>query len=540
MNKVLSVLTDGAFYINLRRHFEKEGIVSDDKHIRKPNAIIQAGQDLTAAQQNILYSMLRRFTYLANSAKNRVAAVHTQPQTQLDLDFGFESEISRSDITQKLLKKLPPEDVAFFKENHSSEFLEHYHKVALKYEKNGLIQTSLPDTFLSLLKEDPDNFYIMDELKNELSRVTYKIPVREIVSDFKKHKGGDLYRRVKKQVSRLVEQKLTCIEGKVTEFIPIFGYAKVIEGGSDIHVRFNAEVVPYLVNMVKDGYTKLIFKDVYELKGVYAKRVYELLSLNRKAPKVRKQGFFSISIADLRFKLGIDDSKYPRWADFRKRVLDPSIEEIEEKTALRFTLDFERKGRKINTIIFREIMEVDPVVHPNGELHESGAEQVTLDLSAPVKLFNPLLAGITPAQCEQIEKQHSPEFIEYYHKKVKALEKRGRLKSTFAACLFAYITKDEDQYYIREEQKRIAAERKKLEEEKKAKAEAEKKKREAEKMKKSVDAFKQVEASFDALDKTERDKYLNMVREEYPELKDVPELFIKRNAIEFYLQEVSS
>lgn len=366
--------------------------ISKDPHVRKPNQMIQAGQSLTAMQQNILFSMLKRFMFLSGT----------------------------KDI-------------------------------------------------------------------EDISKENYMLPIREVYPNFNSVKGGRAYDLVRGQVSQLVEQKLTYIDGKRAQYVPIFGFAEVVEGSSDIKVRFNVEVIPYLTNMVRSGYTNLVFKEVYELKSAYAKRLYELITLNRNHPKAQQTGSFEISIPDLRFKLGIDDSKYSRWCDLKNRIVDPSVEEITLKTSLRFFLKLKKNGRNIVALQFSDFVSVDQSVAVS--ISKDG-EQAVLDFGEPAQQttmfevlssskrsidIHPYLDCLMEKDRLSMAEKHSPTYIEYYHNKAKGVEKRGRLKSDFANCFYAYLVNDADKFYDKEVRKNALDEERRKNEELQKKATAENK-----------------------------------------------------------------
>ena len=52
--------------------------------------------------------------------------------------------------------------------------------------------------------------------------------------------------------------------------------------------------------------------------------------------------------------LGIED-KYPQFKEFRRKVLDVALKQIEEKTSLRYKWEGIKRGRKIHSIRFYEI-----------------------------------------------------------------------------------------------------------------------------------------------------------------------------------------
>ncbi|MDK4587426.1 RepB family plasmid replication initiator protein, partial [Kingella kingae] len=59
------------------------------------------------------------------------------------------------------------------------------------------------------------------------------------------------------------------------------------------------------------------------------------------------KGWLDISLEDLRFRFGLLPTEYERMSDFKKRVLDYSINEINDKTDLTATYEQRKKGRVI-------------------------------------------------------------------------------------------------------------------------------------------------------------------------------------------------
>jgi plasmid replication initiation protein len=367
----------------------------------------------------------------------------------------------------------------------------------------------------------------------KLSNVTYSFPLKEFMPQFNgKNPNGESYELARKQVAGVVQQFLRVKNGKTTEFYNIVSYAKVVEGGSDVHARFNQDIIGLLTDMVKEGYTQIAFEDVYQMKSAYSIRIYELLQKNRRSPQVKKQGYYEITVEELRFLLGIDEKKYKRFQDFKKRVLIAAEEEINEKTSLRFTIEPVYAGRKIIALQFRDIVEVDPVILNEGQPEEVSTEQFCLDLPVP---GNPLLEGLHAKSRREIEENHSEEYIQHYHKKAKQVEAKGRMKSTFANLLFGLLNKDPDDFYTLEERKKAEAEQKKAAALMKRQAEEEKKQLEAEREKEQAKKFKNAELLFDNLDEGDKKKRLLKEKESAPFLS---EKFLREHAIIAYAKEV--
>jgi len=97
-------------------------------------------------------------------------------------------------------------------------------------------------------------------------------------------------------------------------------------------------------------YTHYELMEFVTLTSTHAQRIYELLKQYQHS-KHRKRKF---EIDELKMKLGIEN-KYPKFADFRKKVLEVAEKQIHENTTLRYKWKPIRKGRFYREIEFYEI-----------------------------------------------------------------------------------------------------------------------------------------------------------------------------------------
>lgn len=87
---------------------------------------------------------------------------------------------------------------------------------------------------------------------------------------------------------------------------------------------------------------------VANLTNAHTIRLYKLLTtLHRKSEKPR------ISIEDLRKELGIFEHEYKRMFDFKRQILDYSVEQINEHTEIEISYEQYRKVRTIAGFIFK-------------------------------------------------------------------------------------------------------------------------------------------------------------------------------------------
>lgn len=116
---------------------------------------------------------------------------------------------------------------------------------------------------------------------------------------------------------------------------------------SEISIFFAPAVIP-LIYLVQKEFTLLDISEIGRLKSKYAIRLYELLMKWRNAeyqPKMEYQ--------DLRNKLGLVDADYPVMADFKKRVIDVAVSQINKGTGfVGLKYSTLKKGVKITHFVF--------------------------------------------------------------------------------------------------------------------------------------------------------------------------------------------
>lgn len=111
-----------------------------------------------------------------------------------------------------------------------------------------------------------------------------------------------------------------------------------------IEVCFTRLVVECITRLdgAEQFFTQYLLSQTANLKSVYAVRLYELLIQWKAAGKTP---VFELSL--FRGQMGLDDGEYKVMCDFKKRVLDLAVNEINEKTDLTVSYTQEKKGRVI-------------------------------------------------------------------------------------------------------------------------------------------------------------------------------------------------
>ena len=114
-----------------------------------------------------------------------------------------------------------------------------------------------------------------------------------------------------------------------------------------LEITFAPDVVP-LITRLEEHFTSYQAKQVAHLTSKYATRLYELLIAWREVGKVPQ-----IEISEFRNRLGLLDGEYTAMNNFKSRVLEPSIKQINEHTDITVTYEQHKKGRAISGFSFR-------------------------------------------------------------------------------------------------------------------------------------------------------------------------------------------
>lgn len=120
-----------------------------------------------------------------------------------------------------------------------------------------------------------------------------------------------------------------------------------IENMGKVELFFTPELVN-LSGQLKKNFTRLHLVYKAPLTSQYAHRLYEMMLQWRSTTTVP-----SIRYVELRDRFGIKDDEYKRMSNFKSRVLDPAIKQINEHTDITVTYEQYKQGRIIEGFIFK-------------------------------------------------------------------------------------------------------------------------------------------------------------------------------------------
>lgn len=119
-----------------------------------------------------------------------------------------------------------------------------------------------------------------------------------------------------------------------------------VDSAGILELVFAPDVIP-LITELEQSFTSYELKQISSLTSKYAIRLYELLIQWR---SVGKTPLFLVD--DFRFKLGLGIDEYKIMSNFKKKVLDAALTQINEKTDIVASYEQHKSGRNITGFSF--------------------------------------------------------------------------------------------------------------------------------------------------------------------------------------------
>lgn len=232
----------------------------------------------------------------------------------------------------------------------------------LVLKRNDMIQKGRHEL---TLQEQRCVLYAISKIKPEdtvFQEYTFEL------ADFYKLCGlqGDSYTELKTILIGL-KQKTWWVETApdVESTVSWFNKVRTNKKSGTVTVRFDDDMMPYLLELTKQGafYTKYQLKYVLPMKSQYAIRLYELL---KSYQRNNIEWFFEIET----LKKQLNCEQYSNFKDFRRRVIEPAIAEINEFTDIKIAWEPVKEGRKVSRVVFymagkkrNALLEADRAIH---------------------------------------------------------------------------------------------------------------------------------------------------------------------------------
>lgn len=157
--------------------------------------------------------------------------------------------------------------------------------------------------------------------------------------------NGKNYLNIKNALSRLADNAFWLEENGEEFYFQWIVTPRIKKQSGKVVIKISDDVMPYLLNL-QERFTSYELYQILALKGSYSIALYELL----KSYAFRKT--IILSIEDLKQYFGITE-KYKEYKSFRRKVIEPAIEEINNFTDLDVQWNPIRAGRFYKSIEFK-------------------------------------------------------------------------------------------------------------------------------------------------------------------------------------------
>jgi len=121
---------------------------------------------------------------------------------------------------------------------------------------------------------------------------------------------------------------------------------RYIDDEATVKLIFAPAIVP-LITRLEEQFTKYELQQISHLTSAYAVRLYELLIAWRSTGQTP-----IIELAEFRKKIGVLDDEYTRMGNFKDRVLNLALAQVNEHTDIKVKCEQHKKGRNISGFSF--------------------------------------------------------------------------------------------------------------------------------------------------------------------------------------------
>jgi plasmid replication initiation protein len=237
--------------------------------------------------------------------------------------------------------------------------------------------------------------------------------------------GGEQYRLFIEAVDECLKTVISIETGKVIkgkkswEKFTWFEYAKFNAETGVCSMRFSKELADFL-HEFKKVYAKINLADVGRIQSKYGIRIFELAksysSLQGKDGNPEKAWYFERNLQEIKEMFGIPEKAYPQTRDFRKKVIEEPIKEINSAgVGVAIATESIKQGRKLAGIRFN-CQEVQHITKSKRGMSKKNAEpQQELSYEDPRTAQNR-----EDKELEHLKELYPLEFVDLYEK---ALEK---------------------------------------------------------------------------------------------------------------------
>jgi len=289
---------------------------------------------------------------------------------------------------------------------------------------------------------------------NDVDFKEHFVPASELV--FERH-GGSAYMQIDEMCNNITSIKLyieLLEEGTHKrrrrpkyDYIPLMAKAGYDGELGGVVATFNPLIMPYLLQLRENGnFTLAALDELRKLKSPDSARIYWLLR------EYADFGERTISLSQLRFMLDLTENEYPRFSNFKVRILDKAQTEL-AKTDMPFTYELERQNQIVQEIKFLFGVNLPTQnAEENMQLSQhiksaDNAENAEIDVVAqPLWLDALRQVGVSKRSLQQIarqleNKEYPLSYVDFVLTRIGKQHQLGKVKKPAGAIYKALVEK---------------------------------------------------------------------------------------------------
>lgn len=190
---------------------------------------------------------------------------------------------------------------------------------------------------------------ITQVVKEDKDLKTYSCRITDL-AEFLNISPNNLYRDIEGIITNLTQRIVKIGTGNPKHPWQIFSWisSAKYDGDGTITLRLSDDIKPYILDL-NMYFTQYKLENILEMKSFYGIRLYELL---RSDYYKDKENYQEYTLEFLRQFFDCE-SKYPRFNNFKERVLETAIKEVNEKSdVFIYEAIMIKTGRKVTGIKF--------------------------------------------------------------------------------------------------------------------------------------------------------------------------------------------
>ena len=223
-------------------------------------------------------------------------------------------------------------------------------KLAKVQKSNELNQANFSDFSLScyrVLLNLISQIQRSDDNGNQLSlpvvRRQCSLSAKDYAEEFK-IEGNTAYEILKDSTDKLLKTTFAMRLGKNILKINVCSQALYAKDEGRIDIRFTEEIMPHLAEL-SNNFTMYNLNEIAGFGSIYTTRLYELLM------QFKTSGILTISVADLRFKLGCTNI-LKQYTHLKQRAIQHAVDEINSQYEINLNYEEIKTGRTVTNLIF--------------------------------------------------------------------------------------------------------------------------------------------------------------------------------------------